>query len=277
MPRGKKCAVCLTFDFDAISVWPGALKVSSPTYISRGEFGAIGAQRILDLLDQYKIKATWAIPGHTIDTYPEICKKIHQKGHEICHHGYLHETPVTLSRDQEEKILKKGIGIIKRLTGSIPKGYRSPAWDLSPNSIELLLEYGFRYDSSLMGSDYIPYRCRLGDKFVPDGPYKFGKEIDMVEIPVSWSLDDFPAFEFVANTPWNGLRSSSDVYENWRLDFDYMYDRVPNGVYTLTMHPQVIGRGHRMITLERLIQHMTSRPGVWFTRMVEIANAFKPK
>jgi len=89
--------VCLTFDFDAISPWIYR-GMSTPTPISRGEFGIIGAQRLLDLLAKHDITATWFVPGHTIETYPDICTRIHAAGHEIGHHGYLHEPRTTLPK-----------------------------------------------------------------------------------------------------------------------------------------------------------------------------------
>src|SRR5579863_4565579 len=135
MPRHL---VCLTFDFDAMSssIYRHA---TSPTPISRGEFGAVGARRILALLAGRGIKTTFFIPGHTIETYPAICEEIVAAGHEIGHHGYLHEPPGELTREKEEAVLVRGNEIIAKLTGKPPTGYRSPSWDLSPHSVELLL------------------------------------------------------------------------------------------------------------------------------------------
>ena len=278
MPPGKKCAVCLTFDFDAISLWSGPARgLTSPTPISRGEFGArVGVWRILRLLDKYGIKSTFFIPGHTADTYPEITREIHKRGHEIAHHGYLHESTANLKYEEELDVLNKGIKSLKAITGENPLGYRSPAWDISHNTIKLLLEHGFIYDSSMMADDFRPYKCRIGDVVSKTEPFKFGKETALIEIPVTWGLDDFPQFEFVTRPRYLfGLSAPSKVYEIWSGDFDYMYNNVQNGVFDLTMHPQVIGRGHRMAMLEKLVQHMQGYPGVWFTRMVDVAKAWK--
>lgn len=266
-------SICLTFDFDALSLWLGGFGARSPSMISRGEFGVIGARRILNLLDRYHISATWFIPGHTADTYPESVAEIHAMGHEIGHHGYCHESPVELEESQERKILEMGIAALERITGEVPRGYRSPSWDLSPNTISLLLEYRFLYDSSMMGSDFIPYWCRLGDRFDLESPYHFGERINLVEMPVSWGLDDFPAFEFVSlpNKLYSGLRSPEQVFDIWMGDFDYMCRYVPEGVFILTMHPQVIGRGHRMLLLERLIDHMLTE-NVQFMHMIDYVN-----
>jgi len=273
----KHVEVCLTFDFDAMSVWLGSFGMSSPSALSRGEFGRVGAERLLAMLRQWGIRSTWFTPGHTVDTYPELVRRIAAEGHEIGHHGYCHENPAALSLDDERRILDKGIESIRGITGKAPAGYRSPAWDLSPHSLGLLLERGFLYDSSLMGNDFTPYYCRIGDQAPKDGPYIFGDEVNLVEMPVTWGLDDFPPFEWVwMSSGINpGLSSPSQVYEIWSGDFDYLYDRLGEGVFCLTMHPQVIGRGHRLLMLERLVEHMRERDGVHFKTMVEVAEQWR--
>ena len=277
MPESH-ATVCLSFDFDAISLWIGGFGATSPSMISRGEFGVVGAERILRLLDRAGIRGTFFVTGHTADTYPDAVRAIVAAGHEIGHHGYLHENPVGLaSREREREVLLRGFEALERAAGVRPKGYRSPSWDNSPHTIELLLEHGFRYESSLMGKDFEPYWCRVGDVVQEDGPYLFGKEVDLVELPVSWTLDDFPHFEYLrlANRVYPGLSAPSKVEEIWRGEFDFMYREVPGGVFTLTMHPQVIGRGHRMLLLERLVAHFAGHDGVRFATMSEAADDFR--
>jgi peptidoglycan-N-acetylglucosamine deacetylase len=262
--------VCLTFDFDALSIWIRRGQ-TTPTALSRGEFGVVGAGRILDLLRARRIRATWFIPGHTIDTYPEMCRRIHAEGHEIAHHGYLHEPPATLSRDDEERVLARGIEAIARITGGSPAGYRSPAWDLSPHTVALLLARGFAYDSSMMAHDHLPYRARGGDQVAADGTVRWGRPTRLIEMPVAWSLDDYPHFERAAgpNGLQPGLMHAAGVLDNWVDDFRYM-TRAEWGVLTYTFHPQVSGRGHRMLTLERLID-ATRDLGAVFVRLDEAA------
>ncbi len=246
--------------------------------ISRGEFGVIGVERILRLLDREGIPGTFFVPGHTADTYPGAVRDIVAAGHEIGHHGYLHENPVALeSAERERVVLERGLEALERVAGVRPVGYRSPAWDNSPHTIELLLDYGFRYESSLMAKDFEPYWCRVGDVVQPDGPYLFGQEVDLVELPVSWLLDDFPHFEYVrvADRVSPGLAAASKVEEIWRDEFAYMHRELPSGVFTLTMHPQVIGRGHRMMMLERLIATFQTYEGVRFTTLAQAANDFR--
>lgn len=268
-------SVCLSFDFDAISVWIGSMGSRSPANVSRGEFGVVGARRLLELLRDFDIPSTWFVPGHTIDTYPDVARAVAEAGHEIGHHNYCHENPRSLDADQERSVLERGIECIVRLSGSPPRGYRSPAWDLSPNTLSLLVEMGFLYDSSLMAGDFSPYRPRAGDELRTDEPFGFGQEIDLVEIPVDWSLDDWPYFNVNWPAHHVGLRTPDEVYAVWAAEFDYLHDRVGAGVFTLTMHPQVIGRGHRLLMLERLIEYIRGHDGVVFRTMTEVAAEWK--
>jgi peptidoglycan-N-acetylglucosamine deacetylase len=113
----------------------------------------------------------------------------------------------------------------------------------------------------------------------PDGPYLFGSEVDLVEMPVSWILDDFPHFEYVSirvlGVSYPGHSAPSKVEEIWRDEFTYMRRQVPAGVFTLTMHPQVIGRGHRMLMLERLIGWFKEHPGTRFSTLGAAAQVFR--
>ena len=279
-PSPHRATICLSFDFDAISLWIGAFGPPTPSTISRGEFGAVGARRLLTLLERAAVPATFFIPGHTAETYPDLVRAIATVGHEIGHHGDRHESPLLLgTRDREREVLQRGLDSLDRVAGVRPVGYRSPAWDNSPHTVELLLEHGFRYESSLMADDFTPYWCRVGDELPPDGPFRPGTPVDLVEMPVSWVLDDFPHFEYVSlgGPVRPGLAAPSKVEEIWRAEFEFMVREIPDGVFTLTMHPQVIGRGHRLLMLERLIAYFQSHPAVRFTTLAHAADAFRDR
>ena len=273
MTQAAPPTVCLTFDFDQMAprIFRGD---ATPTPLSRGEYGArVGLPRVLELLEREQIPATFFVPGHSADTWPHLVERTVVAGHELGHHGWLHEVPATLTEEQERDVLVRGIESLKRISGVQPAGYRSPSWDLSPHSIRLLREFDFRYDSSLMADDYRLYWCREGDVAHKDKAYEFGKETDLVEMPISWLLDDFPLFEYDQRTR-TGMATASHVEEIWRDEFDYMAEHVPGGVYTLTMHPQVIGRGYRMFMLERLIRHFRVK-GAVFRRMGDVAEEWR--
>ena len=274
---GKNVAVCLSFDFDAMSVWLTTMRSRALSTVSRGEFGKVGTGRLLDVLRRHQVLSSWFIPGHTVDTFPDLVKRIADSGHEIGHHGYCHENPASLAPDEERRILERGIACIQRVTGKTPIGYRSPAADLSPQSVSLLGEFGFLYDSSMMANDFTPYYCRVGDEMRTDGPYIFGKEVDLVELPMDWSLDDWPYFGLHWPAHHVGLRTPEEVSRIWLADFDFLYQQMGEGVFILTMHPQVIGRGHRILMLEQVIDYIKGHEGVQFKTMSEVAKEWKQK
>ena len=262
----------LTFDFDTISIWM-AQGQTTPTTMSRGEFGVVGAERIMRLLDAEGVQGTFYVPGRTLETYPDACRALHTAGHEIAHHGFDHVSPAQMSREDELDQLRRGNELVASITGAPAAGYRSPAWELSANSVELLLEEGFVYDSSMMAHDSQPYRARTGDVIDADGSFRPGAETDLVELPISWSLDDFPHFEYFRG---GGLRSASGVLENWLADFDYMVRFDAWGAMTFACHPFVIGRGHRMLMLESLIHGLKARGAVFLTA-VEIVEEYRAR
>ncbi|MGZ3328052.1 MAG: polysaccharide deacetylase family protein [Xanthobacteraceae bacterium] len=271
MPRH---IVCLTFDFDTQSGFI-ARGMTTPTPLSRGEFGLVGARRILALLKSSGIRATWFVPGFTIESHPGACEAVVQDGHEVAHHSWAHVPPTQQSREEEEADLVRANEAIARLTGRKARGYRSPSWDLSENTIDLLLAHGFSYDSSLMGADYWPYRARRGDLAELGKPFGFGAETALIEMPISWSLDDYPHFEFVRTptTVLPGLQSARTVMETWRDEFSYMQRTVEWGVLTYTMHPYVIGRGYRMLAFEGLVKDLAAAGAVFMTMEAAAAEA----
>jgi peptidoglycan/xylan/chitin deacetylase (PgdA/CDA1 family) len=269
-------SVCLSFDMDAISAWVGTLGLSSPTYVSRGEFAArVAAPRVLDLLDREDVKATWFIPGMDAEAFPDICKRIRDSGHEIGHHGYAHEVPTHLEEPAERRMIERGLEALDRVLGVTPAGYRSPAADLSANSTRLLAEYGFTYDTSLWGSDYGMYRCRTGDIVDPEVPIQFGTELDLVEAPIG-TIYDFVLLEFIM-TPGLVLPASTDVValgKRWIDDLDFMVDQVQGGTLTGVWHPSAIGRGSKLRTIENFI-HRGKDLGVSFKTMSEAVADWK--
>lgn len=269
--------VCLTFDHDNAS---GVIArgMTTPTMISRGDYGIVATQRILKLLDAHGIKTTWFIPGHTIETYPACTEAVFQAGHEIGHHGWTHRLPANLSREEEDEELARGNEAIVKLTGQRARGYRSPAWDLSPHSIELLLKHGFVYDSSLMGHDYLPYQARENDEVSLMEPIVYGADSPLVEMPISWSLDDYPVFEYMRLPTMiqPGLMNAGLVLENWLDDFAYMQEHYDWGILTYTFHPHVIGRGHRMKMLDKLIKKL-AKAGASFITMEEGVAKYRKK
>jgi peptidoglycan/xylan/chitin deacetylase (PgdA/CDA1 family) len=273
MPRH---IVCLTFDFDTMSGFI-ARGMTTPTPLSRGEFGARASRRILAFLQKLGIRTTWFVPGFTIESYRRECDAVVEGGHEIAHHSWAHIPPATMRREEEEADLIRANDAIARISGHKARGYRSPSWDLSENTIDLLVAHGFLYDSSLMGGDYGPYWARHGDVVELGKPYQFGEETALIEMPISWSLDDYPHFEFVRTpgTVLASLQPARAVMENWLDEFRYMKKEVDWGVLTYTMHPYVIGRGYRMLAMEDFVAKLLGEGAIFMTMEEAAAEARK--
>ena len=273
---GPGLSVLLTFDFDALCIWLTMMRTTAPGTLSRGEFGArVGADRVLRLLRDFNVKSTWFVPGHTIDTFPEVCSRIVEAGHEVQHHGYAHEPLEGLDRATETRYLEQGMDAIERLTGRAPVGYRSPSWNLNAHSPQLLVDYGFQYDSSLMSHDLRMYWLRDGDRVDENQSYSFGRPTSVVEVPVSWSLDDFPPFTFVWEPLRPGYGATEVISGDWLDHIDYALEHEPNGVVNITMHPQVTGRVHVLRMVERVLQKIADRPGLHFRTMSETVRLAK--
>ena len=266
MTELPRLTVALTFDHDSIS--DGVRRGDSPVKLSHAEFGVrVGVPRILALLAERGIPSTWFVPGHTLETFPESTAAILVGGHEISCHGWFHEDAAALSRDDEQAMIERCADAVERVAGERPRGWRAPYWSLGPASLELIEAAGFVYESSLMADDYRLYRVRQGDRHSVEEGSQFGPEGQLVEVPVSWALDDWPHFEPSAAGDRDGLSAPSKVLEIWTEELRYAWEHAPGGLLTITMHPECIGRGHRMPMLERFIDAAAGLDGVVFERL----------
>ena len=261
-----RLTIALTFDHDSIS--DGVRRGDSPVKMSHAEFGVrVGAPRILELLATRGIASTWFVPGHTLVTFPESTAAIVAGGHEIGCHGWFHEDVAVLARDEERELVERCAAAVESVTGARPRGWRAPYWSLGASSLELIEAAGFVYEPSLMADDYQLYRVRHGDRHSVAEGSRFGREGALVEVPVSWALDDWPHFEPSSSGDRDGLSAPSKVLEIWTEELRYAWAHAPGGLLTITMHPECIGRGHRMAMLERFIDAAAGLEGVVFDRL----------
>ncbi len=262
-PDGKTSAACLSFDVDAesavLSIDTRAANRMGP--MSHQAYGPlVGVPRILEILERHRIRSTFFVPGYTADRYPDTVRAIRDGGHEIAHHGYLHEDTTNLSRDAEASMLDRGLEAILSATGITPVGYRAPMWEINYHTPALLTERGFQYDSSLMDSDH---------------PYLLAVEgavggTTLVEIPVSWALDDWEQYAYLPGLIGSGLiESPSKALEMWMLELEALHQI--GGVFSLTCHPFLSGRPSRASALEQLVRRMEEIPGLWIASLEEIA------
>jgi peptidoglycan/xylan/chitin deacetylase (PgdA/CDA1 family) len=240
-------AVLLSFDADNETV---SLRFGEPTIgaLSQGQYGArVGLDRVLSVLDRYQIPATFFIPAVSLMITPDMADRIQRsRRHEFGVHGWIHEMNVSLPRDVERRLVQQAIDTLTRLTGERPVGYRAPSWNFSPNTLSIIKELGFLYESSMMADDR-PYELVAN-----------GEATGIVELPVEWMLDDAPLF----NPQGNSYSSPRDVAQVWIDEFNKAYDE--GTMFLLTMHPHVIGHRSRIVALEQVIQHIRGRGGVWW-------------
>jgi len=268
-----RLTVALTFDHDAIS--DSVRRDDPPVKLSHGEFGPrVGAPRILALLGEHRIPATWFVPGHTLETFPASIDAIVEAGHELACHGWYHEDFATVSADEERTIVERCAAAVERVVGSRPSGWRAPYWSLGAASLRAIVDAGFRYDSSLMADDYRLYQVRADDEHSVETGTRFGTETDLVEVPISWMLDDWPYFEPDPRSGRDGLSAPSRVLEIWTDELRYAHANAPGGLLTVTMHPECIGHGSRMAMLERFIEVAAGLDGVVFDRLDRYVEAW---
>lgn len=246
-PGGARVAVLLSFDVDNETVWlrDGDTSVGG---LSQGQYGArVGLPRILALLDEYGIAASFFGPAMSFTLSPQMIGLIEASGrHEIGIHGWIHERNNQLPRDEEARLLRQAVERVTELTGRKPVGYRAPSWNFSDSTLELLLELGFLYDSSLMADDR-PYEINAG-----------GQPTGMVELPVQWILDDAPLF----NPLGERYASPREVLQVYKDEFDVAY--AEGTIFVLTMHPHYIGHRSRIVILRELIDYIRGHADVWF-------------
>ena len=193
-------------------------------------------------------------------------------GHELACHGWLHEDLAAVGAEVQRAILERSIEALTRAAGgSRPVGFRAPYWSLGPETLGIVESLGFLYDSSLMDDDTHFHRVRLGDVHdAPAGVSSLGPEGRLVEVPISWALDDWPHFE-PSTAAVGPMSAPSKVLEIWLEELRYAWEANDGGVLTITMHPEAIGRGSRMRMLERFIFQARALDGVVFERLDRVA------
>ena len=228
-----------------------------PSLMSHQRYGpTTGVPRLLRILAERDVKATFFVPGHSAERFPEAVMRVLEAGHEVAHHGYLHE-PLTGSTEADERrYLELGLKALHSVANVRPTGYRAPWWETTERTLALLAEYGFAYDSSLFDRD-VPYRIAT-----TSGP--------LVEVPVSWALDDWEKYAFWPEVTGSGLiERPGAVLENWWEEVQ-AYE-AEGGCCVLTMHPFLSGRPARARALAALLDRVLERPGIWVAPLGEIA------
>jgi peptidoglycan/xylan/chitin deacetylase (PgdA/CDA1 family) len=264
-PAGARSAVALAFDLDGPtgnalidrSIW------RNPSFFTLGAYDVWRAlPRLLDLLDAEGLPATFFVPGWVVETWPDACREIVRRGHEVGYHGYEHEAFWQLSAADQRRVMARSREIFERHLGVVPTGFRTPSGDWAPETSQVLAEFGCLYSSSMRGDDR-PYLIDIP-----------GRDRPLVEIPGRWELDDYASLAYQRNPNFpaglDRIASYATTFDNWRREFDGTHR---DGLCLTTLfHPKVSAKPGRLLLLERLFRHMRAAGGVWFARCAEVAD-----
>ena len=255
-PGGARVAVLLSYDVDNETIQglrTGNINIGQ---LSQGQYGSrVALPRIVKLMDEQEIPATFFFPAWSLKLAPEQAEIIQQSGrHEIGVHGWIHELNTSLDGATESRLLAQAVDQIEAITGTRPVGYRAPSWNHSPNTLQIVRDMGFLYESSLMHDDR-PYELLQN-----------GEPTGVVELPVEWILDDAP----LLNPLGTRYMNPRDVMQVWMDEFDKAWEE--GTIFLLTMHPHVIGHRSRLVALEGLIEHIKSKDQVWFATHEQAAH-----
>ena len=263
-PQGKRAAACFTFDVDAESaiLFDHPASAAWLDVMSHQAYGPrTGGPRILRLLERQGIRATFFVPGYSAERWPDMVRAIRDAGHEIGHHGYLHEGARSApDAETEERRLLRGLEALDEVAGVRPVGYRAPMWELSYRLPALLAKHGFLYDSGLMDADH-PYRLATSPE--PGAS-------SIIELPGHWSLDDWEPYNYLPGITGSGvIASPADVLERWTLELEALV--AEGGLFMLTNHPFISGRASRAVALETLMERAKAIDGLWIAAADQIA------
>lgn len=266
-PNGKQSAAMVTVEIDNEFIWLGmdSDSIGRPKVLSNGEYGLnCGLDRILYALNQRSIKATFFILGAVAKKYPYAIKQVVNEGHEIALHGYFHKDYMTLTAEEQKWDMQRGMETVAKVSGYKPLGFRAPEGCVTKDTLCLIRDMDFLYDSSLLGND-VPYYMPID-----------GKDTSVVEIPMHWELQDFPYFAFNRNPPYpfglDGISGYNDVLYNWLVELEAFNNY--GLCYVCKFDPQTIGSPGKMYIFNKLLDDMLQK-NIWIATGKEIAEYFK--
>ncbi len=261
-PNGKSAAVAWSFDMDAESplLYDDPATANRLGIMSHQAFGPlVGVPRFLDILQRHGQHATFFVPGFTAERYPDLIREIVDGGHEIGHHGYLHEPLRAMTAAQEAAVLDRGLDALERVAGVRPTGFRAPVGEISYQTPPLLADRGFEFDSSLMDSDK-PYVLDVGDETART----------LVELPFHWSTDDWEQYNWIPEIDdGRPIETPAKVHELWWAEIEAQI--YYGGLFNLVNHPFVSGRASRARAMEQMIERILGDDRIWFATLGEIS------
>ncbi|OAN33022.1 polysaccharide deacetylase [Mycolicibacterium iranicum] len=257
---GAAAVATLTFDVDAETpiLAQGRHFADHLMTMSHQSYGPdVGVPRILDMLDELQVQATFFVPGWVAEHRVGLAASIVERGHEVAHHSYSHRSPVTMGPGEERADFERALTVFAKQGVEIC-GHRAALWGASRQTPSLVAEYGLTYDSSLMGDDR-PYRINT-------------ESTPIVELPVHWALDDWEQYAYLPD-PHIGsvIESPLKVAEMWWAELNGM--RRYQCLFNLCVHPFLSGRPSRIVALRGLIEDALELGDVHFARCRDVAVA----
>ena len=264
-PNGKKCAAMITVNLDAEyfgRIYYPEMDCSDGDVYRLGQTSIkFGLPKMLDLFDQYGVKATFFVPGAVALEYSESVAEIHRRGHEIGCHGLNHEVLGIMGTEEQRQVLNEATEILKRISGQMPIGFRMPEGEISETTLKIVKELGYSYSSSLSDDD-VPY---------------IREESGLLEIPIHWELFDLPYFVFTFDPPIPSVQSRSarmdDVLENWRIELQGA--KKFGTLFNLQLDPQATGEQGRIFMAEEIIKEILNDSDIWLATGRDVAELFK--
>ncbi len=251
-PEGKACGVTIGWHVDGEAGPLGWDRGAAAhlAAVSEAAYGITTAMpRILDMHRRFGIPATFFVPGHVAERHPAMIEAILVEGHEVAHHGYMHENVFGLSSEHERAVFEHASSILQALTGRAPRGWSAPGWGMTAQTVDIMMDLGLDYDASLMERDT---------------PFLIGTAAgELVELPISMVLDDWALFGASLHPAGDAATATAaQAGQTWREEFDGL--RHYGGLFNTTFHPNLTGRPGRLLMLAELFSHMRSFDDVWW-------------
>ena len=256
-PSGVRLPVVLTFEHQSGEGTPQRAG-DRVNFLIGGqiEYGARrGVWNILEELDNLGVKATFFVSGNTAEKYPDTVRAAHNAGHEIAGMSFNFEKIRTASREREQTIVRRTVKALQDTCGARIRGWRCPDYRVSHQTLDILSDEGFAWDSSLLNDD-LPYLmdCTGGK---------------LVEIPFSTSTADKTYIAF----PYP-MRGGPDGLANvWQSEFEVLYHESESAprFMIISMQTWAIGRPTPLRTLRRFLERLSTHNDIQFARCADIA------
>jgi peptidoglycan/xylan/chitin deacetylase (PgdA/CDA1 family) len=211
-----------------------------------------GIPRLLDLFGALKIRTTSHMVGVAVEKAPALAREIVERGHEAAAHGQTWTPQYDLDEVAERKFIADNVEVIKRITGTMPKGYNCPAMRGTKRTLALLQDQGFTYHIDDVSTDE-PFIIPVQDK-------------DFIIVPYTINLNDIVQFE---RYNFDTMGFEKQLYD----EFDQLYEEAGTRrrMMSISLHDRIAGRPSRVKSLKRFIEYAQKKKGVVFMRKDEIA------